>query len=309
MSCSSIQKANPYHDPKTGRFTTGPSSGGKISSPGYVGNYKDPVGSYTHTEPMSGRQIETLFYKREDNSYDVVEFDQEDDTGYWTGSVSEEEYRRHMTAYAGNIWSDGKWVNPHRLQAPKTPKYVVAKSEKPSMSDLTKVLKFNPYHDPKTGRFSSRGMAGGSGGATTLRSAVDDQMAAYVKRAPRYGTPLPNAAEYDQKILAAESAGDKKLAKKLRDDLDRAQVEFRGMVRANDLKKGSRVLLRNGWEADLIDNGRGNTRTAKVYGDYTEIGSVYTKDILEAKVGVSWRKVALSDAQRKAAKKIRAAGW
>jgi hypothetical protein len=39
------------------------------------------------------------------------------------------------------------------------------------------------------------------------------------------------------------------------------------------------------------------------------MGSVYTKDILEAKVGENWKKVALSAAQRKAAKKIRAAGW
>ena len=120
---------------------------------------------------------------------------------------------------------------------------------------------------------------------------------------------VPNYGEYDQKILAAETAGDKKLAKKLRDDMDREEVESRGLVRANDLKKGTRVVLRNGYQADLVDNLKGNTRLAKVYGEYTEMGSVYTKDILEAKVGENWKKVALSAAQRKAAKKIRAAGW
>lgn len=53
-------------------------------------------------------------------------------------------------------------------------------------------------------------------------------------------------------------------------------------VKTNELKKGTRVFLRNGWEADIMDNGRGNTRLAKVYGDYTEIGSVYSHDIVAA---------------------------
>jgi hypothetical protein len=166
------------------------------------------------------------------------------------------------------------------------------------MTTFTNVLKFNPYHDPKSGKFTS-----GSGGTSSFSGGSS------VSTNSLSSAQVPNYAEYDQKILAAEAAGDKKLAKKLRDDMDREEVESRGLVRANDLKKGSRVLLRNGWEADLIDNGKGNTRYAKVYGDYTEMGSVYTKDILEAKVGENWKKVALSAAQRKAAKKIRAAGW
>lgn len=53
-------------------------------------------------------------------------------------------------------------------------------------------------------------------------------------------------------------------------------------VKTNELKKGTRVFLRNGWEADIMDNMRGNTRLAKVYGDYTEIGSVYSHDIVAA---------------------------
>ena len=47
----------------------------------------------------------------------------------------------------------------------------------------------------------------------------------------------------------------------------------------NDLKKGAIVRLRNGWEAEVYDNARGNTRTCKVYGFETEIGSVYSWDI------------------------------
>jgi hypothetical protein len=49
----------------------------------------------------------------------------------------------------------------------------------------------------------------------------------------------------------------------------------------NDLKKGARVQLRNGWYATVMDNGRGNTRVCEVEGMYTEIGSVYAHDIIK----------------------------
>ena len=48
----------------------------------------------------------------------------------------------------------------------------------------------------------------------------------------------------------------------------------------NDLKKGARVKLRNGWMATVMDNGRGNTRVCEVEGHYTEMGSVYAHDIV-----------------------------
>ena len=47
----------------------------------------------------------------------------------------------------------------------------------------------------------------------------------------------------------------------------------------NELKKGDRVMLKNGWKADICDNMKGNTRLANVYGLYTEMGSVYSHDI------------------------------
>ncbi len=47
----------------------------------------------------------------------------------------------------------------------------------------------------------------------------------------------------------------------------------------NDLKKGARVKLRNGWMATVMDNARGNTRMCEVEGLYTETGSVYSHDI------------------------------
>ena len=51
-------------------------------------------------------------------------------------------------------------------------------------------------------------------------------------------------------------------------------------MKTNDLKKGSWVLLRNGWHGELLDNKKGNTRLMDVYGDYHEAGSVYAHDIV-----------------------------
>ncbi len=50
-------------------------------------------------------------------------------------------------------------------------------------------------------------------------------------------------------------------------------------VQTNALKKGTRVVLRNGWEAMLEDNKRGSIRMATVFGTYTEMGSIYAHDI------------------------------
>jgi len=48
----------------------------------------------------------------------------------------------------------------------------------------------------------------------------------------------------------------------------------------NQIKKGVRVLLRNGWYATIEDNLKGNTRLATVEGYCTEMGSVYSFDIM-----------------------------
>lgn len=53
-------------------------------------------------------------------------------------------------------------------------------------------------------------------------------------------------------------------------------------MKTNELKKGTEVQLRNGWRAIVWDNARGNTRMCKVFGFVTEIGSVYSHDIVEA---------------------------
>lgn len=50
-------------------------------------------------------------------------------------------------------------------------------------------------------------------------------------------------------------------------------------MKTNELKKGDRILLRNGWYGTIKDNMKGNTRLAEVEGYFTEIGSVYSHDI------------------------------
>ena len=62
----------------------------------------------------------------------------------------------------------------------------------------------------------------------------------------------------------------------------------RMMVITNDLKKGTKIRLACGWDAEVYDNKKGNIRLAKVYGFETEIGSVYAHDIKLARVEGRW---------------------
>jgi hypothetical protein len=48
---------------------------------------------------------------------------------------------------------------------------------------------------------------------------------------------------------------------------------------ANDLRKGDRIVLTNGWMATIEDNRKGNIRMATVEGFVTEMGSIYIWDI------------------------------
>lgn len=59
-------------------------------------------------------------------------------------------------------------------------------------------------------------------------------------------------------------------------------------MKTNDIKKGTRFRLRNGWEADMADNKKGNIRMATVFGYETEMGSVYSHDIVAVKTGDGW---------------------
>ena len=68
-------------------------------------------------------------------------------------------------------------------------------------------------------------------------------------------------------------------------------------IKTNEIKKGERIRLRNGWEADMADNAKGNTRIAKVYGYETEIGSVYSHDIVKVNRAGTWQPVEHTTAQ------------
>lgn len=70
-------------------------------------------------------------------------------------------------------------------------------------------------------------------------------------------------------------------------------------ILTNDLKKETRILLRNGWYATLKDNARGNIRIADVEGYCRETGSIYSHDIAAALVNGKWIKVQHTPAQLK----------
>ena len=51
-------------------------------------------------------------------------------------------------------------------------------------------------------------------------------------------------------------------------------------MKTNDIKKGMRIKLANGWYGTVLDNKRGNIRLAEVEDIYKEIGSIYAHDII-----------------------------
>ena len=80
-------------------------------------------------------------------------------------------------------------------------------------------------------------------------------------------------------------------------------------MKTNDLKKNDKVKLRNGWDAIIEDNKKGNIRLAKVFGDYTEIGSVYVWDIICLVGENSLVNIELTPAQIKAQKLTQKMGF
>jgi hypothetical protein len=71
-------------------------------------------------------------------------------------------------------------------------------------------------------------------------------------------------------------------------------------MKTNDIKKGTRFRLRNGWFATMADNRKGNIRLAEVEGDFTETGSVYAHDIVSVLIGDNWQAVEHTGHQTKA---------
>jgi hypothetical protein len=77
-----------------------------------------------------------------------------------------------------------------------------------------------------------------------------------------------------------------------------------------DVRKGTLVVLRNGWEAIVEDNLTNRaTRMCKVYGTYTEMGSCYSSDIHSALINGQWELVRHTPAQLKAAENRKLFGF
>lgn len=81
-------------------------------------------------------------------------------------------------------------------------------------------------------------------------------------------------------------------------------------MKTNDIKKGMRVQLRNGWFGTMMDNRKGNTRMVEVEGIFTETGSVYSHDIVSVQVeGYGWKSVEHTKAQNELRQRITQFGF
>lgn len=76
-------------------------------------------------------------------------------------------------------------------------------------------------------------------------------------------------------------------------------------VRTDQLKKGVRIRLRNGWEAIVVEECNGNILIAKVFGDFTETGSVYAHNIAETEVNGKWVEVEMTEEQTQFHKEVK----
>lgn len=63
------------------------------------------------------------------------------------------------------------------------------------------------------------------------------------------------------------------------------------MIKTADIKKGTRILLNNGWQGTMLDSKKGVTRFAEVEGYFTEMGSIYAHDIRAALIDNQWVKI------------------
>lgn len=84
-------------------------------------------------------------------------------------------------------------------------------------------------------------------------------------------------------------------------------------MNTNDLKRGQRIQLANGWLGDMADNAKGDTRMVRVYGHFDDIGSVYSHDIVKAKASMDveseWVIVTHTPKQEKLRERIKAGGF
>jgi hypothetical protein len=80
--------------------------------------------------------------------------------------------------------------------------------------------------------------------------------------------------------------------------LDETADHYAGTkIRTDQLKKGMRVRMRNGLEAVVVKECDGNTLIAKVFGAFTETGSVYAHNIVATEVDGKWIEVEMTEEQ------------
>lgn len=68
-------------------------------------------------------------------------------------------------------------------------------------------------------------------------------------------------------------------------------------IGTHELKKGTKIKMRNGLEAIIVKKCVGNTLVAEVFGDFTETGNIYAHDIMAAMVEGQWVDVELTKEQ------------
>jgi hypothetical protein len=82
-------------------------------------------------------------------------------------------------------------------------------------------------------------------------------------------------------------------------------------MKTNELKKGTRVQLANGWEANILGSARGTSCLCQVHGLVDEGGSVYSHDIISYKDDKgNWRNdIEYSPAQLNCKKMVKKLGY
>ena len=77
-----------------------------------------------------------------------------------------------------------------------------------------------------------------------------------------------------------------------------------GCIYAHQIKKGMRLRLRNGWEAIAVSECEENVIQARVFGDFTETGSVYVHTIESVQIDGKWIKFEMTHEQRQFADEL-----
>ncbi len=68
---------------------------------------------------------------------------------------------------------------------------------------------------------------------------------------------------------------------------------------ANDMKKGTQIVMLSGELGTIMDNRKGMIRVAEVEGVFTDMGSIYIDDIDLVLTDDGWEKIEFNQSQQK----------